>query len=91
MDNQSLLLKSPIFANLDPQGLLPLAGKMRPREYARGEVIFHQDNPGDRLYIVVHGLVKVSISTEDGREMDLAVIHPTECFGEMSRRETLGA
>ena len=84
MDNQGFLLKSPIFSDLDPQELLPLAAKMRPREYRRGEVIFHQDDPGDRLHIVVHGLVKVSIATEDGREMDLAAIHPGQCFGEMS-------
>lgn len=84
MYNRDIIFNVPIFAGLDPVTLMPLAARMRPGQHRRGEVIFHRDDPGDRLYIVVQGSVKVSIATEDGREMDLAVIHPGHCFGEMS-------
>ena len=47
-------------------------------------MIFHQGDPGDRLHFVVTGLVKISIVSRDGRENDIALLMPGDCFGEMS-------
>ena len=78
-------LKSvPIFANLKPEQLQSLPDKLRPRHYQRGEVIFHQDDPADRMHIIVEGRVKISITSEDGREKDIALFQPGDCFGEMA-------
>ena len=78
-------LKSvPIFANLKPEQLRSLPDKLRRRHYQRGEVIFHQDDPADRMHIIVEGRVKISISSEDGREKDIALFQPGDCFGEMA-------
>ena len=73
-----------IFENLSPEQLRPLGEKMRPRKYQRGEVVFHQDDPGDRMHIIVHGRVRISLDSDDGREKDVALLQPGECFGEMS-------
>lgn len=73
-----------IFANLKPEQLQSLPEKMRRRHYQRGEVIFHQDDPADRLHIIVEGRVKISITSEDGREKDIALFQPGDCFGEMA-------
>lgn len=78
-------LKSvPIFANLKPEQLQSLPDKLRRRHYQRGEVIFHQDDPADRMHIIVEGRVKISITSEDGREKDIALFQPGDCFGEMA-------
>ena len=73
-----------IFSDLNPEQLRPLTSKLRRRQYQRGEVIFHQDDPADRMHIVVDGMVRISITSEDGREKDLALLRPGECFGEMA-------
>ena len=57
---------------------------LRPRRYQRGEVIFHEDDPGDRMHIIVEGSVKISVASEDGREKNIALFKPGECFGEMA-------
>lgn len=72
-----------VFANLKPAQLEPLAGKLHPRHYHRGEVVFHQDDPADSMHIIVEGTVRISIASEDGHEMDIALLQPGECFGEM--------
>ena len=64
--------------------LEPLAAGLRRRTYQRGEVIFHQDDPGDRLHFVAEGMVKISIVSSDGRENDIALLSSGDCFGEMS-------
>ena len=62
------LSQGSIFAHLEPERFQPLMGKLRPRRYARGEVIFHEDDPGDRMHIIVEGSVKISVTSEDGRK-----------------------
>ena len=76
-----------IFANLEPEKLQSLPDKLRRRHYQRGEVIFHQDDPADRMHIIIEGRVKISITSEDGREKDIALFQPGDCFGEMALLE----
>ena len=73
-----------IFSHLEPAELEPLAANLRRRTFQRGEVIFHQDDSGDRLHFLAEGLVKISIVSRDGRENDIALLKPGDCFGEMS-------
>ena len=84
MVNADFLVTVPIFSNLEPKDLVPLAGKLRRRGYQNGEVILHQDDPADRMHIIVAGTIRISITSDDGREKDLAVLQPGECFGEMA-------
>ena len=84
MADVEFLSQVSIFANLEPERLQPLTGKLRPRRYQRGEVIFHEDDPGDRMHIIVEGSVKISVTAEDGREENIALFKPGECFGEMA-------
>ena len=84
MDTIDFLSNVGIFSHLNHSELEPLAAKMRRRSYQRGEVIFHQDDPGDRLHFVANGMVKISLVSPDGRENDIALLSPGDCFGEMS-------
>ena len=83
-DPSRFLSSVSIFSGVDPADLEPLAARMHWRSYQRGEVIFHQDDPGDRLYYVAEGMVKISIVSSDGRESDIALLSRGDCFGEMS-------
>ena len=78
------LTRVPIFANLNGEQLQSLPDKLQLRRYQRGEVIFHEDDPADRMHIIVDGRVKISIASEDGRERDIALFQSGDCFGEMA-------
>jgi len=56
----------------------------RERAYPKNSVILFEDDPGDALYVVATGQVKVVLIGEDGREVILSVMGPGEFFGEMS-------
>jgi len=56
----------------------------RDRAYPKNSVILFEDDPGDALYVVATGQVKVVLIGEDGREVILSVMGPGEFFGEMS-------
>ena len=84
MVDVEFLTSVPIFASLKEEQLQSLPGKLQPRSYQRGEVIFHEDDPADRMHIIVEGRVKISIASEDGRERDIALFQSGDCFGEMA-------
>lgn len=78
------MLAAPLFANMDPDASRALIASMVPIEVARGEVLFHEGEPGDRLYVIRSGKIKLGRRSNDGRENLLAVIGPGEMFGELS-------
>jgi len=73
-----------IFGGLEPGVLERLAGELRRRRFRRGEIIFHAGDPGDALFVVVSGAVKITLPTEDGDEAILATLRSGEAFGELA-------
>jgi CRP-like cAMP-binding protein len=73
-----------LFANLAPAELAELAGHLRRRRYARGEVLCLQGDPGTSLYIIESGRVKLGVTSPEGREVLLNIIEPGQIFGEMT-------
>ena len=76
--------KASIFAGLGRQELEELAALASLKTFAQKETIFLEDDPGDALYILRTGAVKIFRVSADGREQILAVLHPGELFGEMA-------
>ena len=79
-----VLARSGIFQGVDPESAESLAKDMDTIEARKGEVIFNEGEPGDSLYIVVSGKIKLSRRAPDGRENVLAVMGPSDQFGELS-------
>ena len=77
-------MKAPLFAALDAATADQLMESMSPRRLARGDVVFHEGDPGDSLYVITRGKVKLSKAASDGRESLLSVLGPGEMFGELS-------
>jgi CRP/FNR family cyclic AMP-dependent transcriptional regulator len=87
IDSRSLavaLAAVPLFTGLDESGLDSLGREMRIRRFRRGEVIFHQGDPGDALFIVLGGLVRIWLPGETGDEAILATLRPGDFFGELA-------
>lgn len=75
---------TPFFAGLGPDALERVALGMRARRFRRGEVIFHVGDPGDALFVIVTGDVKISLPSETGDEAILATLRPGDVFGELA-------
>lgn len=56
----------------------------RRRAFKRGEVVFHQEEPGDSLHLVVKGRFAISRRTPIGEEALLAIRGPGGAFGELA-------
>ena len=79
-----VLRRVPLFAELSEAEIARLGDIARERGYPKNSVILFEDDPGDALYVVVTGLVKVVLIGEDGREVILSVLKEGDFFGEMS-------
>ncbi len=79
-----ILRKVPLFGQLAPPDLERVVEISRERSYPRNSVILFEDDPGDALYVVAQGQVKVVLIGEDGREVILSVMGEGEFFGEMA-------
>jgi CRP/FNR family cyclic AMP-dependent transcriptional regulator len=74
-----------LFADMDAASLDLCAAALRPRRFRRGETIFHAGDPGEALFIVAEGAVKITIPSDDGSEPAiLTTIGPGGFFGELS-------
>jgi CRP-like cAMP-binding protein len=82
--NDDIVRQAPLFAALDDEAAEALKSTMAKVEIRRGEVLFHEGDPGDRLYVIVEGKVKLGRTSGDGRENLLAILGPGEMFGELS-------
>ena len=74
----------PLFSRLDEVELARFADVTREKHYPKGSVILFEDDPGDSLYVVREGRVKVVLVGEDGREVILGMLGVGEHFGELS-------
>ncbi|MDB4878786.1 MAG: cyclic nucleotide-binding protein [Gemmatimonadetes bacterium] len=74
----------PLFSGLQRDELNKFAELTRERAYPKGSVILFQDDPGDSLFVLRQGRVKVVLIGEDGREVILGVLEPGAHFGELA-------
>lgn len=80
----ALFRKTKLFGALGEDDLQRLAERAIERHYKKGHLVFHEGDPGDALFVVASGLVKVYVSSEEGEEMVLVTIRAPEIFGELA-------
>jgi CRP/FNR family transcriptional regulator/CRP/FNR family cyclic AMP-dependent transcriptional regulator len=73
-----------IFAGLDADALRELTAVARPRAFRPGEIIFHRDDPGQVLYVILSGKVRIYVTSPDGQEVALALLGVGDSFGELA-------
>ncbi|MDJ0396500.1 Crp/Fnr family transcriptional regulator [Rhodococcus sp. G-MC3] len=79
-----VLARAGIFQGVEQSAVAALTQQLQPVDFPRGHRIFTEGDPGDRLYIIVAGKIKVGRSTPDGRENLLTVMGPSDMFGELA-------
>jgi len=80
----SLIKKAAIFADLSETELERVLEICTEQQFKFGQTIFKEDEPGNRLYIISEGEVRVSRDVPGSGEEALAVLKPGACFGEMA-------
>ena len=79
----SALSKSPWFSSLTPEELNQLASLATLLSLGADAVVFREGDPGDALYVVVTGLVRILVATTSG-EILLNTLGPGDIFGEIA-------
>ena len=80
----AVVQEAPLFRELSPEAAQALVDSMEETHLPRGEVLFHEGDSGDRVYVVIEGKVKIGRHAPDGRENLLAILGPGQMFGELS-------
>ena len=84
MDTRAFLRQVPLFESLSLDELEAVASVTIARTFNRDSVIILAEEEGDVLFLIRGGQVKVSIVSEDGREVILSLLGPGAVFGELS-------
>jgi CRP/FNR family transcriptional regulator, cyclic AMP receptor protein len=79
-----MLREIPLFATLSPQELQELLMQLEKENYPPNTVIFWMDEPGDKLYVIEKGQVRISYSNKEGKEIVLNTLGENAFFGELS-------
>jgi CRP-like cAMP-binding protein len=79
-----LLRSMDLFGDLADSELSKIARLLKEHKVSENEVIFNQGDPGDGLYIILQGRVRIATTDSFGRERVLAFYGPGEFFGDMA-------
>ena len=81
---QERLRSAPLFTALDDDAAAALRASMVDQRLAKGDVLFTEGEPGDKLYLIESGKIKLGHTAPDGRESLIAVLGAGELLGELS-------
>jgi len=84
MERILLLRRVPLLADLSPSDLKRVAAIATEQHFLDGEIIFEQGEPGDEMYVVVSGEVRVLVRDGNKGEKEAARRKAGETVGEMS-------
>ncbi len=80
----NLLKNSQLFADLDEEEIAAIGEICSEQSFKFGQKIFKEGDPGNRLYIVLEGEVRISRDVPGSGEEALTVLKSGACFGEMA-------
>src|SRR4029077_13817524 len=74
----------PLFASLDSKATAKLGEYLTIHNYPKSATIFRNGDPGDAMYLIDVGQVRIDITDADGQIVTLAELGPGDFFGDMS-------
>lgn len=83
-DSNNFLQNVPIFSDLDKDTLEKILKSGIIQSYKKNSVILSEEDTGSALFVITEGKVKVSRSSNDQKEVILAILNESDFFGEMS-------
>jgi len=83
-DAAEILRQNDLFRNVPEEVLGRLAAKAQRRHFQAGQRVFIEGAPGNALFIVIEGEVRITIVSPTRKDLTLALVYPGEAFGELS-------
>ncbi|NVO17212.1 MAG: Crp/Fnr family transcriptional regulator [Rhodoplanes sp.] len=80
----TLLGMNPLFSGLDPDAIAAIARLCQLRKLPAGQTLFQKGDPGDALYGVRRGQIRIETGTATGERMTIEVFGPGDLFGEIA-------
>ncbi len=71
-----------LFSSVSAADLAPVIAAARTESFLPGDVVFHEGDPADGLYVIASGEVRLAVTGEGGRTV-LTTLGPEDVFGEM--------
>jgi CRP-like cAMP-binding protein len=84
VDTVQFLRSMDIFRPLPDEELTRIATRLKERRFREGQPVFHKGEPGDSMYLVLDGRVKILSPDASGQERVLAFLEEGAFFGEMA-------
>jgi CRP/FNR family transcriptional regulator, cyclic AMP receptor protein len=81
---RAALSRTQLFKALQPQDLDTILARAVVKRVLRGEVVRRRGDPGTGMAIIVNGKIRISLVSEDGREVTLGMLGPGDIIGEMT-------
>jgi CRP/FNR family cyclic AMP-dependent transcriptional regulator len=89
-DTRNILTSIPLFQGLSPNDLDWIARHSHRRVFSAGISVLVADQPGEAVYIILHGTVKVFIDQADKKQVVLSIIGRGDTLGEISLLDSAG-
>jgi CRP-like cAMP-binding protein len=80
----ALLAKTDLFGGLSQSELQLLAENFREVHFGKGEMLFARGDPGEHLYLIAEGRVRLATSTDEGRELSFRHATTAKILGEIA-------
>ena len=80
----TIIARNSLFRGLPEQTIAQITALASRRSYKADSVVFMRGDPGDALYGVVTGRVRISASGSGGKEVFLNIMEPGDAFGEIA-------
>ena len=81
---EKILARAGMFQGVELSAVAALTSQLHAVDFPCGHTVFAEAEPGDRLYIIISGKVKIARRSPDGRENLLTVMGPSDMFGDLS-------
>jgi CRP-like cAMP-binding protein len=80
----AVLARTELFSGIDEATRRRIAEHVAERVVEPGQCVFTQDEPGDRMYVLAEGAVKLFVSSRDSGIVELVRHRPPATFGEVA-------
>jgi CRP/FNR family cyclic AMP-dependent transcriptional regulator len=80
----AVLARTELFRGIDEATQRRIAEHVTERVFQRGQCVFLQDDPGDGMFVLAEGAVKLFVSSRDGEIVELVRHQPPAVFGEVA-------
>jgi CRP/FNR family transcriptional regulator, cyclic AMP receptor protein len=89
-NTRNLLTDIQLFEGLTLAQLEWVAQRAHRRVFPAGTNVLTVEQPGEAVYIILHGTVKIHVEQGDGRDVILAILGAGDLLGELSLIDSVG-